>query len=58
MGIGFLWYSLLFARLWMVLLGCDPDDEARLGEMRKGAGPMYALSLVASVLPARARLRQ
>ena len=52
MMIGFLWYSLLFARPWMVLMGYDPDDQAKLGEMQKGAGPMYALSLVASLLSA------
>src|ERR1700730_1819252 len=52
MVIGFLWYSLLFARPWMVLMGYDPDDKAKLGEMQKGAGPMYALSLVASGLSA------
>jgi hypothetical protein len=45
--IGFLWCSLLFARPWM---GYDPDDRAKLGEMQKGAGPMYALSPGASLL--------
>ena len=48
--IGFLWYSLLLARPWMVLMGYDPDDRAKLGEMQKGAGPMYAPSRVASLL--------
>jgi hypothetical protein len=52
MGMGFLWYSLLFARPWMVLMGYDPDDKAKLGEMQKGAGPSYALALVASLLSA------
>jgi len=33
----------------MVLMGYDPDDRAKLGEMQ-GAGPMYALSRVAAVL--------
>jgi hypothetical protein len=61
--IGFLWYSLLFARPWMVL-GYDPDHKAKPGKMEKGAGPMYALSVVASVLSAArageksSRLRQ
>jgi len=32
--------------------GCDPDDKAKLGEMQKGAGPMYVLSPGASVLSA------
>ena len=31
MVIGFLWYSpILFARPWMRLMGCDPDDKAKL----------------------------
>ena len=47
-----MWHSLLFARPGMVLMGCDPDDEAKLGEMRKGAGPMYALSLRKALLAA------
>ena len=38
----------------MVLMGYDPDDRAKLGEMQKGAGPMYALSRVASLLAAAA----
>ena len=37
--IGFLWYSLLFARPWMVLMGYDPDDKAKLGEDAEGCGP-------------------
>jgi hypothetical protein len=50
--IGFFWYSLLFARPWMVLMDNDPADQAKLGEMTKAAGPMYALSRVASLLSA------
>ncbi len=31
MVVGFLWYSpLLFARPWMVAMGYDPDDKARM----------------------------
>ena len=52
MVMGFLWYSLLFARPWLVLMGYDPDDRAKLGEMQKGAGPRYGLALVASLLSA------
>src|SRR5260370_4595780 len=53
MVVGFVWYSpLLFARRWMVLMGLDPDDEAKISEMQKSAGPSYALSLVASPLSA------
>jgi len=53
MVLGFLWYSpLLFARPWMVLMGYDPDDKAKLAEMQKGAGKMYGLSFLASLVSA------
>lgn len=53
MVAGFLWYSpLLFARSWMVAMGYDPDDKARMAAMQKSAGPMYAVSLVASLVSA------
>ena len=53
MVVGFVWYSpLLFARPWMVLMGQDPDDKAKIAEMQKSAGPSYMLSLVASLVAA------
>ncbi len=53
MAIGFLWYSpILFARPWMVLMGYDPDDKAKLAEMQKGAGKLYGMSFVASLVAA------
>ena len=53
MVVGFVWYSpLLFARRWMVLMGLDPDDKAKIAEMQKSAGPSYMLALVASVVSA------
>ena len=53
MALGFLWYSpLLFAKPWMILMGYDPNDKAKLDEMRKGAGKTYALSFVASLVSA------
>jgi hypothetical protein len=53
MVVGFVWYSpLLFARPWMVLMGYDPNDKARMDEMRKGAGKSYALAFVASLVSA------
>ena len=53
MVVGFLWYSpLLFARPWMVAMGYDPDDKAKLAEMQKGAGVMYSIALVASLVSA------
>jgi hypothetical protein len=53
MLIGFLWYSpLLFARPWMLAMGYDPEDKKKLGEMRKGAARMYAITLLTSLLAA------
>jgi hypothetical protein len=53
MAIGFLWYSpLLFARPWMLAMGYDPEDKNKLDEMRKGTAPMYAITLVGSLLAA------
>ena len=53
MVIGFLWYSpLLFARPWMRLMGYDPDDKAKLAEMQKGAGKLYGITFVATLISA------
>ncbi len=53
MVAGFVWYSpALFAKPWMVLMGYDPNDKAKIAEMQKSAGPSYAMSLVASILSA------
>jgi surface polysaccharide O-acyltransferase-like enzyme len=53
MAVGFLWYSpMLFANPWMVLMGYDPNDKAKIAEMQKSAGPSYAMSFVASILTA------
>jgi mannose/fructose/N-acetylgalactosamine-specific phosphotransferase system component IID len=53
MVIGFLWYSpMLFAKPWMVAMGYDPADKARITEMQKTAGPKYGISFLASILSA------
>ena len=53
MVIGFLWYSpLLFAKPWMVAMGYDPEDKARMEAMRRSAGKSYAISFVASLVSA------
>jgi hypothetical protein len=53
MVIGFLWYSpFLFAKPWMIAMGYNPEDKARIAEMQKGAGPMYGISMLASLLSA------
>ncbi|HKM47910.1 MAG TPA: DUF1761 domain-containing protein [Terriglobales bacterium] len=53
MVIGFLWYSpILFANPWMRLMGFDPNDKAKIAEMQKGAGKIYGLAFVASLVSA------
>ncbi len=53
MAVGFLWYSpLLFAKPWMREMGYDPNDKARMEEMKKSAGPAYGGSFVASLVSA------
>ena len=53
MIVGFLWYSpMLFAKPWTVLMGYDPNDKAKMDEMRKSAGKSYAISFIASLVAA------
>jgi hypothetical protein len=53
MILGFLWYSpILFANPWMRLMGIDPNDKAKLAEMRKGAGKLYGLAFFANIVSA------
>ena len=51
--VGGLWYSpLLFARPWMKAMGYDPDDKQKCEEMKKGAGPLYAMAFLSSLVTA------
>jgi hypothetical protein len=53
MIVGFIWYSpFLFAKAWMVAMGYDPNDKAKTGEMRKGAGKLYGMAFAASLVSA------
>lgn len=53
MVLGFLWYSpMLFARPWMIAMGLNPDDKEAIAKMQKSAGPMYGMSMMASLLTA------
>ena len=53
MVIGFVWYSpFLFATPWVKLMGYDMNDKAKIDELKKGAGAMYGLAFVGSVLAA------
>jgi hypothetical protein len=53
MVVGFLWYSpVLFAKPWTVLMGYDPNDKAKMDEMRKSMGKSFGISFVASLIAA------
>jgi hypothetical protein len=53
MVVGFLWYSpMLFARAWTIAMGYDADDKAKMAEMQKSAGPLYAASFFATLITA------
>ena len=53
MVIGFLWYSpFLFARPWMLAMGYDPNDKAKLAELQKGAGKLYSIAMLTSLISA------
>jgi len=52
MVVGFVWYAILFRRPWIRLMGYDPDDKAKLSQMRRGAGKSYALTFLAAVVSA------
>lgn len=53
MVVGFIWYSpMLFAKPWTILMGFDPNDKAKMDEMRKGAGKTYGLAFLASLASA------
>jgi hypothetical protein len=53
MVVGFSWYSpLLFAKAWVREMGYDPNDKARMEEMKKSAGLAYTGSFLASLVSA------
>ena len=53
MVVGFIWYSpMLFAKPWTILMGYDPNDKAKMDEMRQGAGKTYGLAFLASLASA------
>ena len=53
MILGFLWYSpLLFAKPWTVAMGYDLNDKAKMEAMRKGAGKLYGITFVTSLVSA------
>ena len=53
MAIGFIWYMpSVFGNMWMRAVGADPNDKARIKEMQKSMGPMYAIMFVLTLVSA------
>jgi hypothetical protein len=53
MVIGFLWYSpMLFAKPWMIAMGMDPNDKAKIEAMQKDAGKLYGTAFVGFLITA------
>ncbi|MBN2344017.1 MAG: DUF1761 domain-containing protein [Deltaproteobacteria bacterium] len=46
MVVGAVWYGPLFGRIWMNIVGVNPEDEERRKEMQKGAGPLYLIQFL------------
>ncbi len=49
MGVGFVWYTVLFGKSWMKLMGYT---KASMEEARKGMGKTYAISFAFTLLMA------
>lgn len=43
---GFVWYGVLFKKMWMRVIGATEADEAARAEMQKKAMPLYAVQFV------------
>lgn len=46
MILGSIWYGPLFGKQWIKILEMDPNDEAKMTEMQKGAMPLYFVQLI------------
>ncbi len=49
MGVGFVWYTVLFGKPWMKLMGYSKESMAKA---RKGMGKTYSISFVLTLLMA------
>ena len=52
MIVGAVWYGPLFGKLWIIGMGWDPQDAAKMAAMKQSAGPKYAQQFVGSLLMA------
>lgn len=52
MVIGFLWYGVLFGKIWTRMMGWDPNDTARMEAMKKEANKGYTLQFIGSLVMA------
>lgn len=52
MVLGFLWYGPLFGKPWMQMMGIDPNNQALMEQMKKGAQKSYGLMFLGSLVMA------
>ena len=52
MVLGLVWYSVLFRRQWMALVGIDSSDKGKMEQMKKDAGLNYGLTVVGAFVTA------
>lgn len=50
MVIGAIWYGPLFGEKWLKIIKISPEDLAKREEMKKNAGPLYALQFVLTIV--------
>lgn len=52
MVVGAFWYGPLLGQQWMHAMGWDPNDKAKMEQMKKGVGLNYFWQFIASILMA------
>lgn len=52
MVLGFIWFGLLFEKLWMNVCGTSSDDLQKRVEMKKRAAPLYVIQFILALFQA------
>lgn len=50
MIIGFVWYGLLFGRIWTRIIGATESDLEARRQMQKKAGPLYGVQFLLTLI--------
>ncbi len=46
MVVGSIWYGPLFGKMWINIIGLNPEDQEKRKEMQKGAGKLYLIQFI------------